>query len=349
MRASGAKVAAGDYDNDGDLDLFVGGRQVPGKYGYAGRSYLLKNDNGKFSDVTNEVAESLADIGMVTDAVWSDIDSDGDNDLVVVGEWMPITFFDNQDGSLVNVTDEKGFSSTVGWWNTITMADVDNDGDQDFVAGNLGLNIKYKASEGTPFKVYVKDFDEDGNNDVYLGYYDKDGVCYPVRGRQCSSQQLNFIKKEFPSYDAFSTAPIDTVLGQRADGAIVHEAVMFESVIVTNKGKGRFDIDILPNEAQIAPVFGAIVYDWNGDNRNDLFVAGNYYNREVETTRSDAGTGYVLLREENNSYQTVPTPRAGIFVDDDVRDVKMIKDDKGEPIILVANNNGPVEVFKLKK
>ena len=349
MIVSGGKATAGDYDGDGDLDLFVGGRQIPGKYGYAARSYVLKNENGKFSDVTGEVAPEIAEIGMVADGIWNDYDNDGDTDLVVLGEWMPISFFENDNGKLKNTTEDRGFDYTTGWWNCIIPVDIDNDGDTDFIAGNLGLNIKYKASESQPFKAYVKDFDGNQTNDVYLGYYDKDGVCYPVRGRECSSQQLNFITTDFPSYEEFAAASIDEVLGERQDGAILHEAKMFESVVIINDGSGDFEIEFLPNEAQIAPVFGAVVYDWNGDAVNDLFVAGNYFNREVETTRSDAGIGCLLFGDAENLFNPVHPIASGIYAANDVRAVKLIKDDQGRPMILVANNNAPLQVFKLSK
>ncbi len=349
MISSGSKATAGDFDNDGDLDLFVGGRQIPGKYGYAGRSYLLKNDKGKFTDVTDEVAPAIAEIGMVTDGVWIDYDKDGDTDLVVLGEWMPISFFENNNGKLNNVTEEKGFENSTGWWNCITATDIDNDGDIDFIAGNLGLNIKYKASENQPFKAYIKDFDGDNTNDVYLGYYDKDGVCYPVRGRQCSSQQLNFITTDFPNYESFAAASIDEVLGDRRDGALLHEAKIFESVIIINNGEGGFEIQPLPNEAQISPIFGALVYDWNNDQINDLFVAGNYYNREVETTRSDAGIGCVLIGNKETSFRALHPVVTGIYAANDVRAVELIMDDQGRPLILIANNNGPMQVYRLNR
>jgi len=349
MISSGSKATAGDFDNDGDLDLFVGGRQIPGKYGYAGRSYLLKNDKGKFTDVTDEVAPAIAEIGMVTDGVWIDYDKDGDTDLVVLGEWMPISFFENNKGKLNNVTEEKGFENSTGWWNCITATDIDNDGDIDFIAGNLGLNIKYKASENQPFKAYIKDFDGDNTNDVYLGYYDKDGVCYPVRGRQCSSQQLNFITTDFPNYESFAAASIDEVLGDRRDGALLHEAKIFESVIIINNGEGGFEIQPLPNEAQISPIFGALVYDWNNDQINDLFVAGNYYNREVETTRSDAGIGCVLIGNKETSFRALHPVVTGIYAANDVRAVELIMDDQGRPLILIANNNGPMQVYRLNR
>ena len=347
MPVSSSKVAAGDLDADGDLDLFVGGRQVPGKYGFVPRSYVLKNDQGKFFDVTEEVAPELKEPGMVTDAVWMDFDQDQDLDLVVVGEWMPLSFYKNEGGKLSNATEAMGLSNTSGWWNCLTVNDFDGDGDQDLVAGNLGLNIKYKASEAEPFKVYVKDFDDNGSNDVYLGYYDRDGVCYPVRGRQCSSQQLPYIKKEFKTYNAFAHASIEQILGSRAEGAVYHEAKTFESVYIENR-EGTFVLKKLPNEAQIAPIFGAAAYDWNQDGHLDLLVAGNYYQREVETTRSDAGIGCVLLGDGKGNFKPVPTALAGLKAYKDVRAVNLILNDQNKPMVLIANNNAELELYKLQ-
>ena len=347
MPVSTSKVAAGDLDGDGDQDLFVGGRQVPGRYGFVPRSYVLKNDQGKFFDVTEEVAPELKEPGMVTDAVWMDFDQDKDQDLVVVGEWMPLSFYKNEGGKLSNATESMGLSNTSGWWNCLSVGDFDGDGDQDLVAGNLGLNIKYKASESTPFKVYVKDFDDNGSNDVYLGYYDRDGVCYPVRGRQCSSQQLPYIKKEFKTYNAFAHASIEQILGSRAEGAVYHEAKIFESVYVENRN-GTFVLKKLPNEAQIAPIFGAVSYDWNQDGHLDLLVAGNYYQREVETTRSDAGIGRVLLGDGKGNFKPLHTAIAGLKAYKDVRAVNLILDDQNKPMVLIANNDAALELYKLQ-
>jgi enediyne biosynthesis protein E4 len=346
MNISSSKAAAADYDGDGDQDLFVGGRQVPGKYGTIPRSFVLKNENGKFIDVTTEVAPDLFEPGMVTDAMWTDIDGDKDLDLMVVGEWMPISFYKNENGKLTNNTEEMGMANTSGWWNCLTSADYDGDGDQDFIAGNLGLNIKYKASVDQPFKVYVKDFDENGSNDVYLGYYDQDGICYPVRGRECSSQQLPFIKQEFKSYDDFAHASIEQVLGPRVEGAVSHEAKIFESVYIENRN-GTFVIKPLPNEAQISPIFGAASFDWNKDGHLDFMVVGNYYQREVETTRSDAGIGQILLGDGKGNFKAMHPTETGLKAYKDVRAVSLIFDDKKQPMIIIANNDDQLELYQL--
>ncbi len=347
MNVSTSKMAAGDLDNDGDLDLFVGGRQIPGKYGSIPRSFILQNNKGKFTDITADIAPDLVKPGMVTDAMWSDIDNDKDLDLILVGEWMPISIFKNDNGNLSDATNSMGMSDTNGWWNSLATADFDGDGDQDFIAGNLGLNIKYKASVDKPFKAFVKDFDENGSNDVYLGYYDQDGVCYPVRGRECSSQQLPYIKQEFKSYDDFAHASIEQVLGSRIDGALAHEAKIFESAYIENRD-GQFIINPLPNEAQIAPVFGTVCYDWNKDGLLDILIAGNYYQREVETTRSDAGIGQILLGDGKGGFNPMSSHDTGLKAYKDARAVSLIFNNEKQPMVLIANNNDRLELYELR-
>ncbi|MEO0876612.1 MAG: FG-GAP-like repeat-containing protein, partial [Bacteroidota bacterium] len=215
IRTSGGVATSGDLDNDGDMDLFIGGRQVPGKYGHPAESYLLRNDNGKFTDVTQDILPDFSKLGMVSDAVWGDIDGDQDADLIVAGEWMPITVFKNEGGKLADNTSAMGLDKTTGWWNRLMLVDLDNDGDQDLVAGNAGLNIKFSASQDKPFKAYVNDFDENGTNDVYLAYYDHSGRELPVRGRQCSSEQMEFVLDEFPTYHDFAQAEVSEILDGR--------------------------------------------------------------------------------------------------------------------------------------
>lgn len=345
MNISTSKASAADYDQDGDMDLFIGGRQIPGQYGRTPRSFVLQNNNGKFKDVTKEVAPGLENPGMVTDAYWTDIDQDNDKDLLVVGEWMKIAVYENKDGKLTDISNAMGLENSEGWWNNILAADFDEDGDEDFIIGNLGLNIKYKASVDQPFKLYVKDFDGNGSNDVYLGYYDQDGVCYPVRGRECSSQQMPFIKKEFATYNEFAHASIEKILGDRAEDATISEAKIFASVYLENKN-GKLIIHQLPNQAQIAPIYGAAAHDWNADGHLDLVVAGNYYQREVETTRSDAGIGLLLLGDGKGNFEPTHPTVSGMRSYKDVRDVALLYDDKKKPILVVANNDGPLEVYR---
>ncbi len=346
MLTSTGVATSADVDGDGDLDLFVGGRQVPGEYGKTPESYLLLNDKGVFKNVTSSLSPDLADIGMVTDALWMDYNKDGKNDLVIAGEWMPITVFSYNGNILEKKTNIAGLENSSGWWNSIKAADIDKDGDMDLIAGNLGLNIKYKATKDQPFKLFAKDFDGNGSNDVYLGYYDTDGVCYPVRGRECSSQQMPFIKDEFKNYSSFANASIEDVLGKRKEGSAYREAQLFESVVLINNG-GSFELKPLPMEAQIAPINGIVHLDVNKDGNLDLLVAGNYYQREIETTRSDAGTGAILLGNGKGDFSAVPIAETGLTAYGDVRDLALIQSVAGS-FVFVANNGDALQVYRMK-
>ncbi len=214
---SGSVVRPFDYDKDGDLDLFIGGRQVPGLYPSPASSYLLKNmfaetQTVQFENVSADVAPEMAKLGMVTDAVWTDYDHDDDMDLLLTGEWMPITCFENQDGHFKKI-EHPSFKNTTGWWYSIEAADIDNDGDDDYLVGNLGLNYKYKASINEPFEVFYEDFDKNGKKDIVLSYYNF-GDRYPLRGRSCSSEQIPDLKKEFPTYDIFASSSLEKVYGE---------------------------------------------------------------------------------------------------------------------------------------
>lgn len=344
---SGSAVAAADYDGDGDIDVFAGGRQVPGFYGYDASSSLYINEGGKLK--LDETASQLfSEIGMVTDAVWTDYDQDKDLDLLVVGEWMPLTIYNNDGGKLSKYEGDEAWNNTSGWWNEVEVVDIDGDGDDDYVAGNLGLNLKFKASKEEPFKLFTKDFDGNGTHDVYLGYYDQDGTLYPVRGRQCSSEQMPFIKEKFEDYEAFAVASIEDILDDKMEGAALKEVQMFESVWVENLGGGKLKVHKLPNKAQIAPIFTIVPDDYDNDGDVDLFVAGNYHNREVETTRSDAGTGLVLMNDGNGNFTPLSTSKSGIYASLDARDALLVKAGPNQrKILIVANNNGPAQVFGL--
>lgn len=345
IRSSGGVATSGDLDNDGDLDLFIGGRQVPGKYGFPAESYLLRNEGGRFEDATSEVFPDFSKLGMVSDAVWGDIDGDNDDDLIVAGEWMPITVFKNEGGKFTDSTADLQLEHTTGWWNRLTLVDLDNDGDQDLIAGNVGLNIKFKASKKKPFKAFIKDFDENGTNDVYLAYYDYSGNMLPVRGRQCSSEQMDFILDDFPTYHDFAQASVTEVLEGRMDGAVELAAEEFQSMILRNDGQGNFSQEALPMIAQSFPVFGILVRDLNEDGHQDIVLAGNYYEREVETTRSDAGIGTILLGSESGAFEAIPAYETGLYAYLDVRNLVELKN-QSQPLVVVVNNNEGVQVYK---
>ena len=348
MLVSGGVVKAGDLDSDGDLDLFVGGRLVPGQYPKSPRSYILENTNGVFTDVTTAVAPSLGKTGMVTDATWTDFNGDNKPDLIVVGEWMPILMFENKSSRLEQVALQDGLNEHTGWWFSVASADMDNDGDVDFIAGNLGNNYKYKASKHEPFNIYAKDFDQNGWWDIVLGYYN-DNELYPVRGLQCSSQQIPNIKKKFDSYNAFADATLMDIYEEMGIGqALKYKATNFSSSYIENLGNGKFKISALPPRAQVAPVNDIIIGDFNDDKRKDILLAGNLYSSEVETPRADGGTGLLLHGDGKGNFSEVPPHISGLLINGDVKKIKIIRLNKKRTGVLVARNNKALSVIVIK-
>lgn len=337
-------VTAGDLDGDGDLDLFVGGRQVPGYYGKSERSALLINEKGRFTDRTKEFCPELAgEFGMVSSAVWTDINSDGKLDLALAGEWMHPYVFINDGTKLRNESKSYGLENYKGWWNVIKALDLDGDGDQDLVAGNLGMNLKFKATTDKPFKVYLNDFDDNGTWDIYLGSYDKDGKYYPVRGRQCSSEQMPFIKAKYKTYSEFASHSIDDILDGMKEGAIIKEATDFHSGVFMNEGSS-FSFKAFSNDAQIAPIYDFLFFDINKDGVKDLIFGGNYYNREIETTRSDGGQGGILLNDAKGNLSFVPPFKSGLKLNKDLRKLRMLKSGPYD-LMLAASNNAQLKIY----
>lgn len=345
MISSGGTVCSSDIDGDGDQDLFIGGRVVPGKYPYSPRSYLLRNDAGKFIDVTETVANDLKYPGLITSAVWSDFSGDGIEDLIVVGEWTGIMMFENENGKLKRTSAENGLDNQTGWWNKIVAVDLDKDGDEDYVLGNLGLNYKYHATTDEPFEVYAHDFDENGTTDIVLGYYNQ-GTCYPVRGRQCSSEQMPMIADMFKTYEEFGMADIHSVYGDKLKDALHLKANNFASSILFNKGNGQFQLKNLPSKAQIAPINGIIAADFDFNGTVDLLLAGNLFQAEVETGRADAGRGLLMLGDGKGNFNPVSQEESGLFAPMDVKDLGMLYTGPNRSrILLVANNNFGMQTF----
>ncbi len=355
MMSSGGKVAAADFDQDGDLDLFVGSRQVPGMYPFSPASFLLENRDGKFVNVSEDVP-ALASLGMVTDAYWTDLNDDSYPDLMVVGEWMGIRAFLNLTGQnnsfvLQDITQQAGLADTEGWWFSINGADFDRDGDIDLVAGNLGKNYKYKASTAFPFEIYCADFDQSGTYDIVLGYYNEEQL-FPLRGRQCSSEQMPFIKKKFPDYESFGRATLSDVYGmENLEKALHLQAKTFSTAYLENQGLNadgipQFVLREMDNAAQVSSVNAIDINDYNMDGHLDVLLAGNLYASEVETPRNDAGIGTFLAGDGKGNFRVVPPSESGLYIPGDVKKVSKIRiGQNATEALLFAKNNDYLQLI----
>ncbi len=351
MQTSGSVIKTADFDQDGDLDLFVGGANVPGRYPYSSRSYLLRFDKEKlkYVDVTAEIAAGLENPGLVKDAIWTDLNGDGFPDLVVVGEWMPIGIYINKKGVFEDQSAQYGTDQLKGWWYSVAAADIDNDGDEDLIVGNLGHNGKFHAKPEKPFKVFASDFDNNGTCDVVLSKEYK-GKLVPTRGRQCSSEQMPFIKDKFPTFKDFANAGVEDILGkENLEAALKLEVTTFESMILINNG-GSFKASHLPNEAQIAPINGIICDDFDQDGNKDLLIAGNNFDAEVETPRYDAGTGLVLKGDGHGHFQPMLCTESGFYAPQNIKDVAMLKlAGSNDRLVLLSVNDAPLKAFRIKE
>ncbi|MCF7569534.1 VCBS repeat-containing protein [Sabulilitoribacter arenilitoris] len=344
ITSSGQTIKASDIDNDGDLDLFVGGRVIPDKYPYAPESYILINENGKFYNKTKTIAPAIKNVGLVTDAIFSDYDNDSDEDLIVVGEWMPITIFENNNGTLKPI-ENNSLKNTEGIWFSIESVDIDNDGDIDYFVGNLGLNTKYKASTKKPFHVFCDDFDNSGTYDIVLTSNYK-GTLVPSRGLECSSQQMPFIKDKFPTFTEFSEASLEDIYGKVALEKALHLKVhMLNSVFLENDGGGNFSIKNLPKMLQIAPIMDFEFIDINNDNQKEIIAIGNHYNAEVETVRYDASLGSILSYK-NKTFEIIDMEETGFVNIGNSKDIIAINKKEGSTI-LITNNDDRVNLFNL--
>ena len=342
MRTSTGAVAAADMDQDGDIDLFVGGRLIPGQYPQAPRSYILRNDGqGNFTDVTDEVAPELTSIGMVTAALWQDANGDNTPDLILAGEWMPLTCFTNQDGRLTKQDDFFG-SGTEGWWWSLAQADLDNDGDQDLIAGNLGQNTNLKVNTDEPAKIYFGDFDDNGAVDPLMTHYIQ-GSPYPFVSRDNLFGQLAGLRKAFTSYETYSEAQIEDILTpDQLERAQVLEVRRGASSWIENKGDGSWAVHDLPKAAQMAPVFAIRPLDVNADGALDLVLAGNLADTRPTMGPWDANYGQVLLNDGKGQFTYVPQSKSGLRIIGDVRSIEHLKYGDTHELLFLRNNQTPV-------
>ena len=347
IRSSGSCVRAADYDQDGDLDLFVGGRVVSGRYPEIPESFLLTNEEGKFIDST---PEALKKVGMVTDALFTDSNSDGWVDLLVVGEWMPIVLFSNEKGKFVR-KEIAEFDSRTGWWNSLQSGDFDADGDTDYLAGNLGFNTAYKGNSSYPLHILGKDFDNSGSVDPIIFCYlpNKKGetLLYPMHTRDDLSKQMQMIRKRFPLYQEFGDATFDELLtAEEREGALSFQATHFASSYIENLGNNQFSVKELPPEAQYAPINGMQVGDINGDGNLDALLIGNDYGTEIFTGRYDAMEALVLLGNGGGDFEVKQSGQTGFHVDGDAKALAWVHRPQLPPLLLATQNLDSLQVFE---
>lgn len=342
---NGKSVTIIDFDKDGDNDILVGNRVVPKQYPKPQTSVLYENIGGELVDVTEKVAPEFLDFGIVNDLQTTDINNDGWPDFIAVGEWTGIGVFLNQKGTFKNIGKEDSILGEKGWWFSVTETDVNHDGLKDYVLGNVGLNIKFKASEEKPFKVYATDFDENGTNDIVLSkkYH---GTYVPVRGRECSSQQMPFIKEKFETYSEFANASLVDIYGDKLKTSYENSVTELRSMVLINKGDLVFEKHALPVAAQTFPILDAVVTDVNHDGFEDIIAAGNIYETEVETPRLDALSGLILLSNGKDGYISVPYQNSGLFMNGNVKSIEWITTNQGT-FLLNTTNNGPMGIHKI--
>lgn len=331
-------VEAGDLDGDGDDDLFLGARNVPGNYGLKPRSYLLINDRGVWTDIA---PETLGNIGMVTDASWSDVDGDGDNDLVVVGDWMGVHIFYNDNGAF----DKNAIiPASNGWWSRVEPSDLDGDGDVDFVLGNWGLNTKFKATPSRPLTMFVNDFDKNGKSEFIINWFPPlDAVAYPFPTKPELTSQLPFLRKQILKYQDYGRKTYDSLFTpEQRSNALRYEANNMQTSVLWNN-KGSFELQALPLEAQLSPVFGIVADDFDGDGKKDIWLGGNFYALKPQAGRHNASKGVLLKQGDGRQFTFVPNAAAGITVTGEVRDAAIINKQ-----LLVARNNEKVVAFRKK-
>ena len=346
MLTSGSCVKAADIDNDGDLDLFIGGRLVPGSYPVAPRSYILENNGkGYFKDVTALYNKSLMNPGMVTDAIWTDFNGDKKMDLIIVGEWMGIRVFQNDGKNLNEITETCGLKNSEGWWNTIVEGDFDHDGDMDYVIGNLGLNSQIKASVSEPATIYAKDFDNNGSLDAVMCYYIK-GKSYPFYSRDDLQSQMPFIEKKFPTYESYSTQTISDIFSpEELKDALILKANIFASCYLENKGNSNFLLSSLPAEAQYSSIYAIITGDYNHDGNLDMILAGNFFGNRIKFGEYDANKGLLLTGDGKGKFTAVSDTISGFHVKGEVRDIAGIRLGSGKNILVFALNNDSLSIY----
>ncbi len=344
---NGSSVSAADYDGDDDLDLFIGGRVTPWNYGIPPESFLLENDGeGNFQNVTAEKAPALKQVGMVKDAQWADMDGDGRQELVIAGEWMPITIMKSSNGKLEPVN-SASLENSNGWWNTLSLTDIDGDGDLDILAGNLGLNSKLKSSREEPVSLVVKDMDKNGQVDQLLFHY-MQGKKYLFATKDELNKQLVELKNRYNSYLKFAQADVEEIFpAERLEDAVKLHAYEFRSGVFINQGDMNFEFKPFPVQAQFSPIYAFHTLDLNQDDKPEVLAAGNFYEVNIERGRYDADYGTLLRNKGDGTFEWVQNTESGIYLDGQVREIKSLQV-QGKKVITIVKNNAPLQ-FLMRK
>jgi len=334
-----------DFDGDGLNDVFIGGRLIPGHYGLKPASVLLKNQGkGLFTDVTKSMAPQLLDLGMVTDASWADIDGDKKPELIIVGDWMPVTVMRFEKGQFQKISELPNSS---GWWNFLTVADVNGDGYPDLVAGNFGLNSRIKADTLHPAELVTADFNKNGQTECIPVYYKTDGKAYPYWMKGEMEKNIPAIKKKFLQFKTYAGKQFSEIFsGDELKQATILTAKETRSAVFLNGGKGHFTMEALPLEAQLSPMFTAVVSDLNGDGFTDILLAGNFYGLKPQTGRFDASFGTLLLGDSQHHFHYEAPKQSGLFIRGEARDATILNPGKKDPLIVVARNNDDLLIFQ---
>lgn len=348
FRHSGSVVAGADFDRDGDIDLFVGSRSVPGQYPLVPKSMLLENRDGNFENVIQKISPELEASGMVTSALWSDVDGDGWIDLVVTHDWGLVKIYRNRQGLLRDETEQSGIGKEFGWWNGIAGRDIDNDGDVDFVVTNYGLNTQYRASLTSPELIFYGDFDGTGQAHILEANFEGE-VCYPRRGFSCTSLAMPMIGDKMKTYSNFASASLSQIIPiDRLSGGVRHRANILESSVLMNDGEGKFQLVKLPHLAQISPGFGVALSDVDLDGRVDCYMVQNFFNPQVETGPFDSGLSWLLrgTGDPKKPFESVWPAKSGLIVPGDAKSLAVVDLNRdGREDFVVGVNGADPQVF----
>jgi hypothetical protein len=343
LRDNPGCIAAADFDRDGDVDFFVGGSSIPGRYPISAAGHLFINNGGQFQDAT---PDDLRHPGIVSDAVWSDADGDGWLDLLLAVEWGPVKLFRNDGGRLVNYTAEAGLAERTGWWNAIAAGDLDDDGDIDYVVGNHGLNSHYQASPTQPALLFLGDLDGSGRSNLLEAHFVGE-FGYPNRGLDSLSAAMPSLKEKFRTFQQFAVSPIEKITSMnRLRDSYRVEANTFESGVLLNRGRATFDFIPLPALAQLSPARDLALADLNGDGALDLVIAQNDFSPNREMGRMDGGVSLLLLGDGQGRFNPVWPEQSGVSIPDEARRVQLLDVNNDQrPDLVFGCLDGRLKVF----